>query len=331
MRWLVFAATLAIAARPPVAFCEPTVELTQTAGASTDDVAAAATQVAVFGDVLAGMRFNVEAAWGARSSDLGDAFGTAYPYDNRPHVMEAYVERPFGPDAGLLSVRMGRYRTPFGISAGSEHAYIGYLRPPLIRYDGYYALSNTFLEHGIDIVVGTPALSFEVSAGIPADVGSARRRSGLDWVLRTQWFRGPLIVGGSYIRTRPYQSPLFAHGRSQFGGVDVRWMRNGIALRGEWLGGRPFAGTRTDGGYLDLILHRPGMGPVTALARVERLVYDAEPPFAFTAARYTAGARVRLRNNLAITIGLVRQVSNGPDESRGSALDLGITYAYRHQ
>jgi hypothetical protein len=331
MKWVVFVAALAAVGRASAAAGQPALELTQSAGVSTEDVAAAATQVAAFGELPAGFRFSAEAAWGARSTERGDAFGTAYPYDNRLHVMEAYVERAFRPGAGLLSVRGGRYRTPFGISAASEHAYIGFLRAPLIRYDGYFALSNTFLEHGVDIVVGTPALSLEVSAGVPADVGSARRPSGLDWVLRSQWFHGAVIVGASYIRTRPYQSPLFAHGRSEFGGIDVRWMRGGVGIRGEWLAGRPFDGTRTDGGYLDLILHRPRMGPVTVLGRVERLVYEAVPPFAFAATRYTGGARVRVRNNLAVTVGLVRQVSDDPAPDRGSALDLGLTYAYRHQ
>src|SRR5262245_50418522 len=69
----------------------------------------------------------------------------------------------------------------------------------------------------------------------------------------------------------------FAKGRAVFTGVDVRWMYNGIQLRGEFLSGRPFDGTTTTGGYIDLLVHRVGMGPVTAVARLERLDYDTIP------------------------------------------------------
>jgi hypothetical protein len=322
---------LAVLAQSSPANCQTSVELTQSIGGSTEDVAAAATQLRVLGDVWAGIRFGAEAAWGARSTDEGDAFGTAYPYDNRLRLIEAYAERTFRPGRGLFGVRVGRYRTPFGISAASDHAYIGFLRPPLIRYDDYYGLSTGFLEHGVDVVVGTPAVSLEVSAGAPADVGEAHRRSGLDTVVRGQWFRGPLIVGVSYIHTRPHQSPRFAVGSAEFTGVDARWMRAGIQVRGEWLGGRPFAGTRTDGGYVDVIVHRPRMGPVTAVGRIERLAYDASPPFAFATERYTAGARVRLLDNLSLSVGIVRQASDAPAMRLDSAIDVGVTYAVRLQ
>ena len=48
----------------------------------------------------------------------------------------------------------------------------------------------------------------------------------------------------------------------------------GVQVRGEWIDGRSFAGTRTFGGYADLIVHRPFMGPVTAVARAEKLDYS---------------------------------------------------------
>ena len=80
-------------------------------------------------------------------------------------MIEAYGERTFQPGRFLVGIRGGRYRTPFGISSGSDHAYNGFLRAPLIRYDDYYALSNNFLEHGADVIVGVPRLTLEVSAG----------------------------------------------------------------------------------------------------------------------------------------------------------------------
>ena len=305
-----------------------TVELTESAGYSTDRVAAVATQVRGFGETAAGVRFNVEAAWAARSADDSDAFGAAYPYTDRVQMIEAYAERISEPGHGLFGVKLGRYRTPFGISSGSDYAYGGFLRAPLIRYPNYFALSNNFLEQGADVIVGTPRLSLEGSAGIPGDVGTATRPSGLDTVWRAQGTLPALIVGVSYIETRPYQPAIFAQGRTKFAGVDVRWMRNGVQLRGEWIAGRPFDGTSTTGGYVDVIVHRPGFGPVTTVFRAERLTYDAVAPFAMAVQRYTAGGRIRLFHGLEADVDLVRQTAQLP-EGRPTSADIGLTYSLR--
>jgi hypothetical protein len=305
-----------------------TFEVTQSAGYSTEQVAAAATQAKVFGDAWAGIRFTAEAAWGARSESESDVFGAAYPYENRLQVIEAFAERIFQPGPSLFVLRAGRYRTPFGISNGSDHAYTGFLRAPLIRYDDYYALSNNFLEHGLDVVVGTPRASLEVSAGTPGDVGEAQRRHGLDTVVRGQLAGGPLVVGVSYLDTLPYQPEIYAFGRATFTGVDVRWMQAGVQVRSEWITGQPFDGTTTTGGYVDVIVHRPRMGPVTAVARAERLDYQAPAPFALRTHRYTAGARVRMLQALTLQLQLVRQPPQLPSD-RSTALDLAITYSIR--
>jgi hypothetical protein len=306
-----------------------TVEASQTGGYSTEEIAAVATQVRAFGELTpARLRFNVEAAWGKRSADGSDVFGTAYPYEGPLQVIEAYAERTFLPGRALFGVKAGRYRTPFGISSASDHVYLGFMRAPLIRYDDYWALSNTFLEHGVDLIAGTPHLSLEASFGVPADVGEALRRPGLNTVLRGQGAFGPMIVGVSHIRTQPYQNPRFAHGDAVFSGIDLRWMHDGVQARGEWIVGRPFDARTTTGGYVDLIVHRPAMGPVTAVLRAERLDYDAPPPRAMSAERYTAGARIRIVDELAAQIALVHQSRQIP-QRRPTALDLGLTYSIR--
>lgn len=305
------------------------VEAAQTGGYSTDRVSAAATQVRVFGDAVAGVRFNLEAAWAARSGVDGetDAFGAAYPYGNRVQVIEAYGERIFRPRSALLAVRAGRFRTPFGIFSGSDHGYSGFLRAPLIRYDDYYGLSNNFLETGASLAVGKPSLYVETTVGTPSDVGEARRRAGLDRVVRAQGSYRTLIAGISYVSANPHQSPRFARGRAQFTGVDGRWMQSGVEIRGEWLAGQPFDGTRTSGGYLDLRIHRPALGPLTPVLRAERLAYDARPPRALYAQRYTTGGRVQVRNALTAQLNVVHQ--HGLPELRATALDIGLTYVFR--
>ena len=111
-----------------------------------------------------------------------DVFGTAYPYGGTWQSDRGLRRvRSCRRGAADPSIKGGRYRTPFGIYAASDHAYIGFLRAPLIRYGEYYALSNGYLEHGVRrrrrraAAVGRGRAS-----GAPGDVGEAIRRPGVD-------------------------------------------------------------------------------------------------------------------------------------------------------
>jgi hypothetical protein len=309
-------------------------EVDMTAGYSTEDVSAVATQIRAFGEVR-GIRFFSEAAWGARyftesrPKSATDVFGAAYPYENRAQLIEAYGERTFTPGRGLVGLRAGRFRTPFGIYNRSDHAYSGFLRAPMIRYDDYYALSNNFLEQGADLIVGTPQAFIEASIGAPADVGVVHRRSGVDTVIRGQAYYRSVIVGASHYRAMPYQPEYFAKGRAVFTGVDVRWMHHGIQARGEFIAGRPFDGTTTTGGYVDVLVHRVGMGPVTAVTRLERLDYDTTSPFILFARRAMAGARIRIPGGLTAQIAAGHQWRQQIQRDR-TALDFSLTYSLRH-
>jgi hypothetical protein len=305
-----------------------TTEAAMTAGASSEGALAAATQLRAFGDAPLRIRYYVETAW-ARTGSESDAFGAAYPYEGPLKPIETYGEWYAGTPRAVAVVRAGRYRTPFGISSASDHAYNGFLRAPLIRYDGYYALSNNFLEHGVDVLAGVPQLTVEASFGRPADVGEAERRGGLDRVLRVQSALGQAIVGVSHIRTQPYQDPRWARGNAEFTGVDVRWMAGGVQLRGEWIGGRPFDGTTTTGWYADAIVHRRSMGPVTAVARVEKLDYDTTPEHALHCERQTLGARIRVWEGVSAQVNLLHHTGLLGQSGR-TAVDVGVTYSVRH-
>ena len=308
-----------------------TAEAAATAGYSTDEVSAAAVQFRVFGDLKAGIRYFGEAAWARSSDDDSDNFGAAYPYRNRLQIIEAYAERMFRPHGAVVGVRAGRFRPPFGISSGSDHAYSGFLRAPLIRYEGNSALSNFFLEHGADLVVGIPQLTVEVALGAPADVGSAARRSGLDTVVRVQGYYGAFILGASHIRTSPTQSARVAPGRTELTGIDLRWMYRGVQVRGELVGGRPFNGASTKGWYTDVLIHRTFMGPVTAVARLERLDHEGivEESDRYPR-RETIGARLRLPHGFSLNVNVVHQ-AGASEEYRPNALDLGLTWSSRYK
>jgi hypothetical protein len=307
-----------------------TTEAAVTAGVSSaNETSVVGAQLRAFGEVGPQIRYYAEAAWATSSDADSGAFGAAYPYGNRVQFIEAYAERVFKPLGKIVDVRAGRFRPPFGIYNASDQAYMGFLRAPLIRYDGDFALSNNFLEHGAAIVAGAPWLTFETSVGRPGDVGAAARRPGLDTVVRAQSSAGPFIVGLSHIRTLPNQTGSFVHGRMEFTGLDLRWMRNGVQLRGEWITGQPFDGTTTTGWYADAIVHRVGMGPVTAVARIERLDYDTRPPFDLHRQRQTLGARIRIREGLSAQVNLLHETGQSDVYYGPSAIDIGVTYSVR--
>jgi hypothetical protein len=326
------------------------VEFDESAGYSTEDVMAAHTRLHTFGEAAGGLRFYATSVWGKQSEE-SDAFGAAYPYTDHPVVLDAYAERTFRPAGRLLGLRVGRYRTPFGISSESDQGYVGFLRDPLIRYDDFFALSSTFFEHGADVVVGWPRLSLEASLGASADVGEHTRSTGFDKVLRAQAAAGSFIVGASFIDTRPHlaragsdlqigasdraladldtpEEDVVAPGRAMFGGVDVRWMRDGVQLRGELIAGRPFDGARTHGGYLDLIVHRPSMGPVTAALRAEHLAHREGPVTVLNGERYVAAMRIRIGHGIIAHLETLR-TTGALFDRRPTAFDMGVSYSLR--
>lgn len=308
-----------------------TPEAAITVGKSSEEaISVIAAQLRAFGEVKPGaFRYYVEGAWARSSHDGSDAFGAAYPYTNRFQIIEAYGEQMFRPGRAIVGARGGRYRTPFGIYNASDHAYSGFTRAPLIRYGGYFALSNNYLEHGADLVVGIPQLTVETSLGVPADVGTALRRSGLDTVVRVQGHIGQAILGVSRIRTSPYQPARFARGRADFTGFDGRWMFGGVHVRGEWITGQPFDGRTTTGWYADAIVHRVVMGPLTVVARVEKLDYDNPVSTrAVHAKRQTIGARIRILEGLSAQVNALHHT--GLLKNYGSkAVDVGVTYSIR--
>ena len=302
-------------------------ELDATVGASTEDVEAAATQLRIFGEGPAKWRFYVEGTWADVWGPESDAFGSAFPYNDRLRPMEVFAEKTVTRQRFLVGTRLGRYRTPFGLYSRSDHGYAGFLRAPLIRYGDYWALSNNFLETGASVLAGTSRLQAEVSLGIPQDEDEQHRRRGLDRVARLQGSFGTVIVGTSYIHTQPTKERPWATGSTEFTGLDARWMMGGVQVRGEWLDGRSFSGTRTFGGYADVIIHPRFMGPVTAVARAERLDYVAGP-FSSYPRRYTAGARIRLASMLIAHVNVLHG-SAYESERRQSAVDVALTFTAR--
>ena len=320
-------------------------ELDVSAGFSGEQIGAAASQLRLFGVAPGKIGVFVETAWGDRwagddpviggglvgADPLGtDVFGAAYPYSGRVTVMEAYVERTFRPRGAILGVRGGRFRMPFGIYNRSDYGYWGFTRPPLIRYDGYFALSNNWLEEGVVVTAGLPRLFVESSVSRPHDVGSSQRREGTDATVRAQGYFRELVLGVSYATSEPYMPSRFARGRQKFTGADLRWShRAGVLARAEYLNGQSYEGVSTDGWYVDGALHRPGMGPFTAVMRGESLDYfSPDPSRARKAQRFTVGTRVRLPGPVTLQLNYLRQHGDLP-HIKTKSIDLSVTYSLR--
>jgi hypothetical protein len=324
-----------------------TVELDLTGGYSTESIGAAGSQLRLFGDVGArtSIQYFAEAAWGDRWAGdepvigepligvdrLGtDVFGAAYPYSGEVELTDVFAERTFRPRGLLFGVRAGQYRTPFGIYTRSDHAYSGFIRPPLIRYDGYFALSNNYYERGAAFTAGVPQLFVETSVGTPHDIGSSQRRDGVDESVRVQGYFGSLIAGVSHVRSEPYLPKFFAFGRQVFTGVDFRWTHgSGVQARGELVKGHSFDGVSTTGWYVDAFVHHVGMGPFTAVARGEAMDYTASAPFARSQHRFTLGTKVRLPAYFTAQMNYMHQKGDLPRIGE-NALDFTLTYSVRY-
>jgi hypothetical protein len=341
---LLIAALTTMTAVPARAQQRVAAELDVTAGYSGEEVRAAASQLRLFGEAAGGIEFFAEAAWGDRwASDApiagelvsgvdpmgSDVFGAAYPYRGRTQLIELYAERYFRPRGAVLGVRGGRFRMPFGIYSRSDYGYSGFLRPPLIRYDGYFGVSNNWLEDGALFTAGVPQLYVETSVSRPHDSGFAVRRKGTDASIRAQGYRGQFVLGASYARSNPYLSPRFAVGRQAFTGADIRWTHaSGLQARGEFLKGHSYEGVSTTGWYVDAIVHRPGMGPFTALVRGESLDYTAPAPRDRYAKRLTLGSRVRVPGPITFQVNYLRQRGDLP-HIKSHSIDFSATYSLR--
>ena len=190
---------------------------------------------------------------GPHDESGSDAFGAAYPYD-RDAAADGDVRRATVPARGAALVGS---RRPLPRA-------VRHLRPERSRLQRLPARAahpvrqrtgrsrTRFSKRGVDVLAGRPSLYSRdeprarrsETRGVRAAAG-ARHGDPRAGVLRS------LIVGASYLHTQPSRTRPFVQGDMEFGGVDARWMRGGVQLRGEWIGGRPFDGVATRGGYVD--------------------------------------------------------------------------------
>jgi hypothetical protein len=93
--------------------------------------------------------------------------------------------------------------------------------------------------------------------------------------------------------------------------------------------GPPVDGLTTTGWYADAVVHRAGMGPVTAVARVEQLDYDEPGSFEEEyARRQTIGGRIRFPRGFSLNVNLLHRTGE-LENYRPTTLDIGLTWSLR--
>ena len=97
-------------------------------------------------------------------------------------------------------------------------------------------------------------------------------------------------------------------------------------IRGPWRIKRTELDQWIDVQGTDALVHRPCMGPLTAVVRYEELDYNAGP-YSYDQRRITGGARLRLSSSLTGHVNVIHQRGlPGGD----MAVDVALTYSLRH-
>ena len=231
------------------------------------DLAAAPRSCACFAEPRAGPASGCRGRMGRSHPTRVRCLRHGVSLRGRVDIIDAYGEFVRPEARGLRAVKAGRIAprsasSPqrsrlFRVPAAAAH--------PLRRVTT--GLSNGYLEHGLSLSWACPGLdrgerrrARRCRRGAPTRrnrCGAARRdqRSALD---RRRQLPGHDARHAAAVRP----------GRARFGGIDLRWMRAGVQLRGEWIFGQPFDASPPAAATLDLVVHRraSGRSPCSAVS-----------------------------------------------------------------
>src|SRR5207253_2379407 len=116
---------------------------------------------------------------------------------------------------------------------------------------------------------------------------------------RVQHFAGPLILGLSAMREHiPNVDPEY-RGTGYFYGLDFRYSRPTLILRGELVGGHVPGGS-PEGFYLDLLYHPGSLGRVTFVGRTEAV--HGQPQDVRTYYQQTIGVQCQLLRATTVAV-----------------------------
>jgi hypothetical protein len=210
---------------------------------------------------LDNVRLEADAEWRAPVSLHLD-------YDRQAGVDEKLSEAYGEWRGGKLRARAGRFLVPFGIYNRSELYYVGLVNPPILKeyLGGEYQVGRS--EQGLSFVRSDGR--WQLEAALFSDDGAWRAviPSGGEGCLRLQYYTGAVVLGVSALRERGDESGTPEEGAARFFGLDFRFSRPSLILRGEVVSGSAPGGS-PGGFYVDLLHRPPQIRNVTFVARVE--------------------------------------------------------------
>lgn len=208
---------------------------------------------------------------------------------------------------GIHRLRWGQFLVPFGIYNRSEQYYVGLISDPLIRDYPADGPRLNDSEKGLDYLGAWGPWQVEgalFGARAPGIIPSGGEGS-----VRLQWFHGPLIVGVNALRDHGRHPLTARRGEARFFGLDLRFSRPTLILRGELVSGRVPGGSPR-GFYVDVLYHPMSLHRVTFVGRTEAV--EGQPGDGRYFSRQTVGLKWDVGNAWAVAL----NQSFGPSRPR---------------
>lgn len=201
-------------------------------------------------------------------AELSPALGFHLDYDRQAAVEEELTEAYGEWRDSRQRIRLGRFLVPFGIYNRSELYYVGLVNPPILK--GYlgsgYRVGRS--EKGLGYFRSEGR--WQLEAALFADRGGWRAvvPSRGEGSVRLQYYSGPIILGLSALREYGRAPLPGADGKARFVGLDFRFSRPSLILRGELVSGSAPGGSPR-GFYMDVLYHPAALRDFTLVGRVE--------------------------------------------------------------
>ena len=203
-------------------------------------------------------------------------------------AVPANMDEDTSADTLPLRLEAGIVRIPFGIYDYEETYTSGLIDYPLPRLDYAYD-SVDWGVAGLKATGSRGPVQIEAAGFSGAGQGTWGNFNHVDGgAVRVQsYLPPPLVVGASVWQGHQANAPGLGGAPVSIAGIDGRFTREYLLLRGEAMVGT-LAGDHMHGGYLDAYYRLPGVSQVTLVGRVEALKPATDQP---EARQLTLGAR----------------------------------------